>query len=119
MTSIVIIILVALFFVSGADAASIVLGMLSCRGTLSPSRPVVILWGTLTGLTAAVLLLAGGLNALQQVTIIAAFPFMLVMIGMCWSLVVELRKEPKTPTEPDIEAVVDRATLAAAHAARK
>ena len=118
-TSIVVIILVALFFVSGADAASIVLGMLSCRGTLSPSRPVVILWGTLTGLTAAVLLLAGGLNALQQVTIIAAFPFMLVMIGMCWSLVVELRKEPKTPTEPDIEAVVDRATLAAAHAARK
>ena len=112
LTSVVVIILVALFFVSGADAASVVLGMLSSRGSLSPSRPVVILWGTLTGLTAAVLLLAGGLNALQQVTIIAAFPFMLVMIGMCWSLVVELRKEPRTPPKQDAVLITEEPTIA-------
>lgn len=58
------------------------------------------------------LLLAGGLTALQQVTIIAAFPFMLVMIGMCWSLVVELRKEPRTPKDPDAGVVGEGTSLA-------
>jgi choline/carnitine/betaine transport len=94
LTSIVVIVLVGLFFVSGADAASVVLGMLSCRGTMHPSRPVVILWGVLTGLVAAVLMLAGGLDAVKQVAIIAAFPFLFVMIGMCVSLVKALREEP-------------------------
>ncbi|MFJ3622141.1 BCCT family transporter [Streptomyces iakyrus] len=88
--------LVGLFFVSGADAASVVLGMLSCRGSTSPGRPVVILWGTLTGLVAAVLLMAGGLEAVKQVAIIAAF----VMIGLCVSLVKALRAEPTGASGP-------------------
>ncbi|WP_151475840.1 BCCT family transporter [Streptomyces albicerus] len=99
-TSVVVIILVGLFFVSGADAASVVLGMLSCRGSMNPSRPVVILWGVLTGLVAAVLLLAGGLEAVKQVAIIAAFPFLFVMIGMCVSLMKALRAEPKGERPP-------------------
>lgn len=69
--------------------------MLSSRGSMSPSRPVVILWGALTGVVAAVLLLAGGLEAVEQVAIIAAFPFLFVMIGMCVSLVKALRDEPR------------------------
>ena len=55
LTSLVVIVLVALFFVSGADAASLVMGMLSSRGAPNPAKPVVILWGTLTGAAAAVL----------------------------------------------------------------
>jgi glycine betaine transporter len=94
-TSVLVIVLVGLFFVSGADAASVVLGILSCRGCTDPSRPVVILWGALTGLVAAVLLLAGGLEAVKQVAIIAAFPFLFVMIGLCVSLVKALRAEPR------------------------
>jgi choline/carnitine/betaine transport len=108
-SSVVVIILVGLFFVSGADAASVVLGMLSCRGSLNPGRPVVILWGALTGLVAAVLLLAGGLDAVKQVAIIAAFPFLFVMIGLCVSLVKALRSEPRdepAPREP-VAAVGD------------
>ncbi|MDI3402224.1 BCCT family transporter [Streptomyces cavernicola] len=93
-TSVVVMVLVGLFFVSGADAASLVLGTLSCRGSVHPSRVVVILWGALTGLVAAVLLMAGGLEAVKQVAIIAAFPFLFVMIGMCVSLVKALRAEP-------------------------
>lgn len=49
--------------------------MLSCRGAMTPGRLVVILWGALTGLVAAVLLPAGGLEAVKQVAVIAAFPF--------------------------------------------
>ncbi|MFF8847881.1 BCCT family transporter [Streptomyces sp. NPDC015127] len=93
-TAVLVIVLVGLFFVSGADAASVVLGMLSSRGSMDPSRPVVVMWGALTGLVAAVLLLAGGLEAVKQVAIIAAFPFMLVMIGLCASLLKALRAEP-------------------------
>ena len=55
-TSFLVIILVSLFFVSGADAASVVMGTMSSRGALEPTRPVVVVWGSLTGLTAAVLL---------------------------------------------------------------
>ena len=85
-TSFVVVVLVALFFVSGADAASVVMGMLSTGGNLNPARWVVVTWGVFTGAAAAVLLLAGGLDALQQAAIIAAAPFTLVMIGLCFSL---------------------------------
>jgi glycine betaine transporter len=86
LTSFVVIVLVALFFVSGADAASLVMGMLSSRGNLSPARAVTVVWGVSTGAAAAILLLANGLSALQQAAIIAAAPFTLVMLGLCVSL---------------------------------
>src|SRR5919206_930066 len=93
-TSALVIFLVALFFISGADAASVVMGMLSSRGNLEPSRGVVVIWGVLTGLAAAVLLLSGGLTGLQQAAILAAAPFVLVMIGMVVGMFKEMRKEP-------------------------
>ena len=43
-TSVLVMVLVAIFFVSGADAASIVMGSLSERGTHRPSRKTVIFW---------------------------------------------------------------------------
>jgi glycine betaine transporter len=93
LTSFVVIVLVALFFVSGADAASLVMGMLSSRGNLEPPRAVTVMWGVATGAAAAILLLANGLTALQQAAIIAAAPFTLVMIGLCVSLVKGLTHE--------------------------
>jgi glycine betaine transporter len=93
LTSFVVIVLVALFFISGADAASLVMGMLSSRGSLNPPRPVTILWGIATGASAAVLLLAGGLGSLQQAAIIAAAPFTVVMIGLCVSVFKALAQE--------------------------
>jgi glycine betaine transporter len=92
--------LVAIFFVTGADAASIVMGMLSQHGTEEPQRPLIIFWGVATGAVAAVLLWAGGLAALQTLVILVAAPFMIVLIGMCGSLMMELRKEPFDSTLP-------------------
>ncbi|AMO05201.1 MULTISPECIES: BCCT family transporter [Mycobacteriaceae] len=94
---VVVMVLVAIFFVSGADAASIVMGSLSERGTIEPSRKTVIFWGVATGAVAAVMLLAGGsdaLNGLQSITIIAALPFVVVMIGLAVALVKDLRQDP-------------------------
>ncbi|MEH0541685.1 BCCT family transporter [Streptomyces sp. B21-105] len=98
-TSVVVMVLVGIFFVSGADAASIVMGTLSQRGSLEPSRGVVVFWGVLTGAVAAVMLLIGGgkgdaLTGLQNLTILAAAPFTLVMIGLCVALNRDLRHDP-------------------------
>jgi glycine betaine transporter len=87
------VILVALFFISGADAGAIVMGMLSSRGVLEPRRWVVVVWGALAGAVASICLLSGGLEGLQQAAIISAAPFVLVMIGICYSLFKELRAE--------------------------
>jgi choline/carnitine/betaine transport len=97
LASVVVMLLVAIFFVSGADAASIVMGTLSERGTQEPSRPTVIFWGVATGAVAAVMLLVGGdeaLTGLQTITIVAALPFVVVMIGLAVSLVKDLRSDP-------------------------
>ncbi|RZU32584.1 BCCT family transporter [Blastococcus saxobsidens] len=110
--------LVAIFFVSGADAASIVMGALSERGTLEPSRPTVIFWGVVMGAVAAVMLLVGGdeaLTGLQNLTIIAALPFALVMVGLAVSLAKDLRSDPMVlrrtyATEAVEQAVVEGIT---------
>ena len=96
-TSVVVMLLVAIFFVSGADAASIVMGTLSERGTLAPSRKTVIFWGAATGAVAAVMLLVGGedaLSGLQNITIVAALPFLVVMVGLAIALVKDLSSDP-------------------------
>ena len=97
MTTVLVMVLVAIFFVSGADAASIVMGSLSERGTLEPSRWVVVFWGVVMGAVAAIMLLVGGddaLTGLQNLTIIAALPFALVMVGLAVSLAKDLRSDP-------------------------
>jgi glycine betaine transporter len=99
LTSLVVIVLVAVFFVSGADAASIVMGMLTCRGLLEPPRALVAFWGSAMGGVAITLLLAGGLDTLQQAAIVAGAPFALVMIGLAFSFFRALRQE-ELPVEP-------------------
>jgi choline/carnitine/betaine transport len=96
--TLLVMVLVAIFFVSGADAASIVMGSLSQRGTLEPSRSVVVFWGVVMGSVAAIMLLLGdegaALTGLQNLTIIAALPFALVMAALAVSLVKDLRRDP-------------------------
>ncbi|MFG2682450.1 BCCT family transporter [Streptomyces sp. NPDC048392] len=98
-TSLLVMILVGIFFVSGADAASIVMGTLSQKGALEPSRWVVVFWGVVTGAVAAIMLLIGSgeadaLTGLQNLTILAAAPFVIVMIFMCVALMRDLRRDP-------------------------
>lgn len=93
-TSVMALLLVALFFISGADANTYVLGMLSCKGTLYPRKPVLLAWGALTGLCAIVLLLANGLQALQQAALLSALPFTIIITLLGISLTKELRSDP-------------------------
>ncbi|MGH4007762.1 MAG: BCCT family transporter [Pseudonocardiaceae bacterium] len=105
-TSVLVMVLVAIFFVSGADAASVVLGTLSQRGRQDPHTWNVIFWGTATGAVAMVMLLVGGetaLDGLQTLTIIAAAPFALLMIALCFSLARDLRTDPLIVADQAIE----------------
>jgi glycine betaine transporter len=109
-TSFVVIVLVAVFFVSGADAASIVMGMLTCRGILEPPRAIVAFWGTAMGGVAITLLLAGGLESLQQAAIVAGAPFAFVMIGLAFSFFKALRQEELPAVEPRATVTIPEAT---------
>ncbi len=98
-------VLVSIFFVSGADAASVVMGTLSQRGSSGPHRRVVIFWGAVMGAVAAVMLLVGGddaLNGLQNLTILVSVPFVFVMIALCVSLYRDLRRDPLVVSEDEV-----------------
>ncbi len=93
LTSLLMIFLVWIFFVAGADAGTIVLGSMSAGGVLNPRRTVKLTWGAIMGALAAILLAAGGLDALQNGAILAATPFTLIMCAMCYSLYKVLRED--------------------------
>ncbi|MGH3431780.1 MAG: BCCT family transporter [Thermocrispum sp.] len=117
-TGVLVMVLVAIFFVSGADAASIVMGTLSQRGSIEPRRWAVVFWGVATGGVAAVMLLVGGveegataLTGLRNLTIIAAAPFVLVMVLLCVSLAKDLRSDPIILREQQGFEVVEHAVV--------
>ena len=83
-------ILLATFFITSADSASTVMGSMSMHGRLEANRWVTAAWGALTAAIGLTLLISGGndaLSNLQSVTIIAASPFLLVIIGLMFALV--------------------------------
>ncbi|WP_445443763.1 BCCT family transporter [Clavibacter sp. km1a] len=98
-STVLVMLLVGIFFVSGADSASIVMGTLSQRGALHPSRKVVVFWGVVMGAVAAIMLAIGGggteaLTGLQNLTVVASLPFVIVMLVACYALWKELRTDP-------------------------
>ncbi|MFD5779251.1 BCCT family transporter [Streptomyces sp. NPDC058220] len=116
-TSVLVMVLVGIFFVSGADAASIVMGTLSQKGAFEPGTFVVVFWGVVTGAVAAVMLLIGdgqgdALEGLQNLTILVAAPFVLVMIGMCVALMRDLRRDPLIVRGERGAEVVESAVIA-------
>ncbi|MFJ8714063.1 BCCT family transporter [Streptomyces violaceus] len=116
-TSLLVMVLVGIFFVSGADAASIVMGTLSQKGALEPGRLVVVFWGVVTGAVAAIMLLVGSgsgdaLTGLQNLTILAAAPFVVVMTFMCVALMRDLRRDPVIVREQMGSEAVEMAVMA-------
>ncbi len=86
-------VLVVLFVITSANSATFVLGMFTTGGALEPRRLVRVTWGAVQVLVAGVLLLSGGLTALQTISIVAAFPFMILMVFMAAALLHSLQDE--------------------------
>lgn len=89
-------VLLATFFITSADSASTVMGSMSQGGSTDASPWVSAAWGVATAAIGLTLLLTGSddaLGNLQNVTIIAASPFLLVLVGLMASLVKGLRED--------------------------
>lgn len=81
------ILLVGVFFVTSADSGALVIDTLASGGQEDTPRWQRIYWCILLGATAALLLLAGGLDALQAATLLAALPFCFIMLMLAYGLV--------------------------------
>ncbi|EYT57688.1 MULTISPECIES: BCCT family transporter [Microbacterium] len=115
-TSVLLILLISIFFITGADSSSLVMGTLSQQGRPEPTRWVTIVWGSLVGVIAAVLLVTGeegsGLKSLQNVTIIAALPFAIIMAFMMVAFMKDLRRDPLILRERYAKAAVRHSVMA-------
>lgn len=78
--SILSIFLIFTFLVTSADSATYILGSMTSKGSLNPALAVKIIWGVLITAIAVVLLIAGGLDALQTASLISALPFTLILL---------------------------------------
>lgn len=85
--------LVVTFFVTSADSGALVIDMITSGGAEAPPVWQRIFWAVTAGAIAAILLVAGGLNALQTAAIASALPFVVVMIFICYGLLRALQTE--------------------------
>ena len=82
--------LVMLFFVTSADSGALVTDYLTAKSENS-STWQRLFWTVLMAVLAIVLLLVGGLSALQSATMMSALPFTFIMLFICWGLLKALR----------------------------
>ncbi|BDD09399.1 choline transporter [Fulvitalea axinellae] len=85
--------LIITFFVSSSDSGSLVIDTLASGGLEEPPVWQRVFWAVLEGLVAAVLLYAGGLGALQTMTIVSAFPMIFLILISLFSFIRTLRAD--------------------------
>ena len=81
-----------IFLITSADSASFFVAMQMSRGSFEPTTLMKLIWGGFIGSLALVLLISGGLQALQKAAIIAGAPFSIIIFMMIFSLFKMLRK---------------------------
>src|SRR5699024_862275 len=97
--SVIAIILVMSFFVTSSDSGSLVINSLTSGGKLDAPMGQRIFWAQTEGGVAAVLLIGGGLNALQTASITTGLPFLFILLLMCYSLYRGLSEEHQRKIE--------------------
>ena len=91
LTSLFATVLIVMWFVTSSDSGSFVIDMLTAGGDPDPPKIQRIFWAVSEGAVASVLLLAGGLGALQAAAVVAGFPFAVVLCLIAAGLVRALR----------------------------
>lgn len=86
-------VLVVTFFVSSSDSGSLVIDTLTSGGKKEPPVWQRIFWAVTEGVVAATLLLAGGLEALQTMTIASAFPMIFMILIGALALIKSLKAD--------------------------
>ncbi|EGQ26301.1 BCCT family transporter [Mammaliicoccus sciuri] len=91
--SILAMVLVIVFFITSANSAVFVLGMISENGNPNPSHLTKIVWGVIIAAISVVLIMTGGLAGLQSALVATAIPIAVLMLFMCYSTFIGLREE--------------------------
>lgn len=87
------VILIAGFFVTSSDSGSLVIDSLTSGGKIDAPVGQRIFWALAEGAVAAVLLIGGGLQALQTASIVTGLPFAFILLFMCYSLYTGMRED--------------------------
>jgi choline/glycine/proline betaine transport protein len=80
------VLLILVFFVTSADSGTFVIDAIASGGQDGSPIWQRLFWAVLLAITAALLLVTGGLEALRAMTIISALPFTVVMLALCYGL---------------------------------
>ncbi|MDE0007542.1 MAG: BCCT family transporter, partial [Gammaproteobacteria bacterium] len=86
--------LLATWFITSSDSGTLVIATLLSLGDDHPPQRFRVVWGAAQGFVAAVLLVAGGLEALQAASIAAALPVSFVMVLMTLGVIKSLAEDP-------------------------
>ncbi|MFZ5846698.1 MAG: BCCT family transporter [Actinomycetota bacterium] len=106
--SVVTIFLIVIFFVTSSDSGSFVVDMIASGGDPNPPVWSRAFWAGLEGVIAAVLLVAGGLAALQTMAILVALPFSVVMVLIVFATTRALMAEHRVITRRRERALAER-----------
>ncbi len=94
--SIVAMLLIFIFLVTSADSAAYIVGQMTDKGSLNPPLYKRVTWGVLIAAICLILISAGGesgLSGLQSAAVVSALPFTLIIYGMIYVLIKELRAD--------------------------
>lgn len=98
--------LLATWFVTSSDSGTLVITTMLSMGDDSPPQKFRVIWGLGEGVVAAVLLLAGGLKALQTASIAAALPVSVILLMMAYGILKSLHEDPSAVPDPSTDAAV-------------
>lgn len=89
------------WFVTSSDSGTLVMCTMLSMGDEHPPVKFRIFWGVTSGVVAAVLMLAGGLSALQTASIVAGLPIAVILLFMIYGIVKSLHEDHPLPDVED------------------
>ncbi|TVP69622.1 MAG: hypothetical protein EA340_06995 [Nitriliruptor sp.] len=104
LTTVVTMFVITVFFITSSDSGSFVIDMIASGGQLNPPVAMRIFWAVAEGAVAAVLLVAGGLAALQAGAIATGLPFTAVLLVVMLGVFKGLRSERDGVTLKEVAA---------------
>lgn len=85
--------IIAVFFVTSSDSASLVIDYIAASGDPDPPKRQRVFWATTEGVVAGVLLLGGGIEPMRAFQLITGLPLAVILLLICYAVVRSLRAE--------------------------